>query len=582
MAEEQQRQEMSGSEILLRSLMAEGVDAIFGYPGGAIMPVYDTLYDFQDQVRHVLVRHEQGAVHAAQGYARVCGKPGVVFVTSGPGATNAITGIADAMMDSTPLVVISGQVVASLLGTDAFQETDVLGVTLPISKWSYQIRRPEDVATAVARAFFIARTGRPGPVVLDFAKNAQVGKARFDYKPVSYIRSYVPQPDIDDEKIREAARLLNRAKRPMVVFGQGVVLSGAERELAEFLDKTGTPAAATLLGLSALPSDNPHYKGMVGMHGNIGPNVKTNECDVLLAVGMRFDDRVTGVVAAYARQARVIHIDIDRAEIGKIVPVEIGIAGDAREVLRRLIPMVDKAVHDEWEASFDKCNADERVMVSRAETNPGAGNVRMGEVVEAVSRIGKSEAIVVTDVGQNQMIGARYSTFRHSRSLLTSGGLGTMGFGLPAAIGAKVAAPGRNVCVFCGDGGLQMTEQELGTIMQERLGVKVVLLNNNWLGNVRQWQQLFFGSRYSFTRLANPDFMTLASAYGIKHRRVEERADLDGAVAEMLADPEEPFLLEVHVEEQDNVFPMVPPGKGVADIMLNATTWYEYEPLAKR
>lgn len=583
MAEEQQRQqEMSGSEILLRSLMAEGVDTIFGYPGGAIMPVYDTLYDFQDQVRHVLVRHEQGAVHAAQGYARVCGKPGVVFVTSGPGATNAITGIADAMMDSTPLVVISGQVVASLLGTDAFQETDVLGVTLPISKWSYQIRRPEDVATAVARAFFIARTGRPGPVVLDFAKNAQFGKARFDHKPVSYIRSYVPQPDIDDEKIREAARLLNRAKRPMVVFGQGVVLSGAERELAEFLDKTGTPAAATLLGLSALPSDNPHYKGMVGMHGNIGPNVKTNECDVLMAVGMRFDDRVTGVVAAYARQARVIHIDIDRAEIGKIIPVEIGIAGDAREVLRRLTPMVDKASHDEWEASFDKCNADERRMVSNAETNPGAGNVRMGEVVEAVSRIGKSEAIVVTDVGQNQMIGARYSTFRHSRSLLTSGGLGTMGFGLPAAVGAKVAAPERNVCVFCGDGGLQMTEQELGTIMQERLGVKVVLLNNNWLGNVRQWQQLFFGSRYSFTRLANPDFMTLASAYGIRHRRVEDRADLDDAVAEMLADPDEPFLLEVHVEEQDNVFPMVPPGKGVADIMLNATTWYEYEPLAKR
>lgn len=582
MAEEQQRQEMSGSEILLRSLMAEGVDTIFGYPGGAIMPVYDTLYDFQDQVRHVLVRHEQGAVHAAQGYARVCGKPGVVFVTSGPGATNAITGIADAMMDSTPLVVISGQVVASLLGTDAFQETDVLGVTLPISKWSYQIRRPEDVATAVARAFFIARTGRPGPVVLDFAKNAQLGKARFDYKPVSYIRSYVPQPDIDDEKIREAARLLNRAKRPMVVFGQGVVLSGAERELAEFLDKTGTPAAATLLGLSALPSDNPHYKGMVGMHGNIGPNVKTNECDVLMAVGMRFDDRVTGVVAAYARQARVIHIDIDRAEIGKIIPVEIGIAGDAREVLRRLTPMVDRASHDEWEASFDKCNADERKMVSNAETNPGAGNVRMGEVVEAVSRIGKSEAIVVTDVGQNQMIGARYSTFRHSRSLLTSGGLGTMGFGLPAAVGAKVAASGRNVCVFCGDGGLQMTEQELGTIMQERLGVKVVLLNNNWLGNVRQWQQLFFGSRYSFTRLANPDFMTLAAAYGIRHRRVEDRSELDDAVAEMLADPDEPFLLEVHVEEQDNVFPIVPPGKGVADIMLNATTWYEYEPLAKR
>lgn len=584
MAEEQHNigQSIPGSEILIRSLMAEGVETIFGYPGGAIMPVYDTLYDFQDRLRHVLVRHEQGAVHAAQGYARVSGKTGVVFVTSGPGATNAITGIADAMMDSTPLVVISGQVGASLLGTDAFQETDVLGVTLPISKWSYQIRRPEDVARAVARAFFIARTGRPGPVVLDFAKNAQVGKAVFNYKPVSFIRSYVPKPDIVDGKVREAARIINEAKRPMVVYGQGVILSHAEQELAEFLDKTGTPAASTLLGLSALDSANPHYKGMVGMHGNIGPNVKTNECDVLLAVGMRFDDRVTGVVSTYARQARVIHIDIDRAELGKIIPVEIGIEGDAREVLTLLTGMVDKASHDEWEASFDKCNADERKLVSDAETNPGAGNIKMGEAISAVSRIGKSEAIIVTDVGQNQMMGARYSTFCHSRSLLTSGGLGTMGFGLPAAVGAKVAAPGRNVCVFCGDGGLQMTEQELGTIMQEHLGVKVVLLNNNWLGNVRQWQQLFFGSRYSFTRLANPDFMALASAYSIKHRRVEARAELDEAVTEMLADPSEPYLLEVHVEEQDNVFPMIPPGKGVTDIMLNATSWYEYEPLAKR
>lgn len=572
---------IAGSEILLRSLMAEGVDTIFGYPGGAIMPVYDTLYDYKDKVRHILVRHEQGAVHAAQGYARVSGRTGVVFVTSGPGATNAITGIADAMMDSTPLVVISGQVGASLLGFDAFQETDVLGMTLPITKWSYQIRRPEDVAWAVARAFFIARTGRPGPVVLDFAKNAQTMQAAFDYKPVNFIRSYVPTPDISDEKIREAAQIINGARRPMVVYGQGVILSHAEKELGEFLEKTGTPAASTLLGLSALESTNRHYKGMVGMHGNIGPNVKTNECDVLLAVGMRFDDRVTGVVGTYARQARIIHIDIDRAELGKIIPVEVGIEGDAREVLKRLTEMVNVAKHEEWEASFDKCNEDERSMVSRHEVSPGAGNIRMGEVVDAVSRIGKSEAIVVTDVGQNQMISARYSTFAHTRSLLTSGGLGTMGFGLPAGVGAKVAAPDRNVCVFCGDGGLQMTVQELGTIMQEHLGVKIVLLNNNWLGNVRQWQQLFFGSRYSFTRLANPDFMSLAASYGISHRRVESREELDGAVREMLADPSEPYLLEVHVEEQDNVFPMIPPGKGVTDIMLNATSWYDYEPLGK-
>ncbi len=584
---------MTGSEILIRSLLAEGVTDIFGYPGGAIMPVYDALYDFAEQpnapkkggdnsrLRHVLVRHEQGAVHAAQGYARVSGKTGVVFVTSGPGATNAITGIADAMMDSTPMVVVTGQVGASLLGTDAFQETDVLGVTLPITKWSYQIRRPEDVAWAVARAFYIARSGRPGPVVLDFAKNAQVGTAVFDYKPVTFIRSYDPQPIISDEKVREAAQIINQAKRPMVIYGQGVILSHAEAELAELLDKAGIPATSTLLGLSALDSNNPHYKGMAGMHGNIGPNVKTNECDVLIAIGMRFDDRVTGVVSTYARQARIIHIDIDRAELGKIIPVEVAIHGDAKKVLSVLTPMVEPARHDDWEAGFDKCNQDEIRLVSENEVNPGAGHIKMGEVVATVARIGKSENIVITDVGQNQMMGARYSTFCKTRSLLTSGGLGTMGFGLPAAIGAKVAAPDRNVVDFCGDGGLQMTVQELGTIMQEHLGVKVVLMNNNWLGNVRQWQQLFFGSRYSFTRLDNPDFMTLASAYGIKSRRVEKREELDEAVTEMLADPSEPYILEVHVEEADNVFPMIPPGKGVGDIMLNANDWYEYEPLAK-
>ncbi len=577
MAEEQQKlgQTMKGSEILLRSLMAEGIKTIFGYPGGSIIPVYDTLYDFKDELRHVLVRHEQGAVHAAQGFARVSGQTGVVLVTSGPGATNVITGIADAMMDSTPLVVICGQVSAEYLGTDAFQETDVLGVTLPITKWSYQIRRPEDVAWAVSRAFYIARTGRPGPVVLDFAKNAQVGTAVFDYKPVHFIRSYVPKPDISDKKIQQAADIINAAKKPLVIFGQGVILSNAEANLAELLDKADIPAASTLLGLSALDSSNPHFKGMVGMHGNIGPNLKTNECDVLIAIGMRFDDRVTGDVNTYAKQARIIHIDIDRAEIGKIIPVEVGIEGDAREVLHRLNPLINKKEHKAWSAEFDKCNADERRLVSDLETNPADGPIKMGEVISMVSKKTNSEAVVITDVGQNQMMSARYSTFCRTRSLLTSGGLGTMGFGLPAAVGAKVGAPDRQVCFFTGDGGLQMTVQELGTIMQEKLGVKIILLNNNWLGNVRQWQQLFFGQRYSFTRLANPDFLQLATAYGIKGRRVEDRADLESAVEEMLADKNEPFILEVHVLEDDNVFPMIPAGQDITRIMLNESEIYD-------
>ncbi len=577
MADNQQtaKAEMTGGEILLRSLVAEGVKTVFGYPGGAIMPVYDKIYDFKDQIRHILVRHEQGAVHAAQGFARVSGQTGVAIVTSGPGATNAITGIADAMLDSTPLVVISGQVGASLLGTDAFQETDVLGMTLPITKWSYQIRRAEDVAWAVARAFYIAHTGRPGPVVLDFAKNAQVGKAAFNYKPVRFIRSYLPMPDLDDDKLRRAAALLNNAKRPMVVYGQGIILSRAEAELAAFIDKAGIPAASTLLGLSALPSDNPHYKGMLGMHGNIGPNIKTNECDVMIAVGMRFDDRVTGPVETYARQAKIIHIDIDKAEIGKIVPVEIGIHADARQALARLTELVNPARHDAWEAEFDKCNKDEIELVSKGETNPETGHITMGEVISTVAREAKSEAIVVTDVGQNQMMSARYSTFAKTRSVVTSGGLGTMGFGLPAAVGAKIACPKRQVCFFTGDGGLQMTEQEFGTIMQEGAGVKIILLNNNWLGNVRQWQELFFGARYSFTRLVNPDFMKLAEAYGIAHRRVEKREDLGEAVRDMLKNVDEPYLLEVHVEEMDNVFPMIPPGKGVSEIMLNEKDWYK-------
>ncbi|MBP5364297.1 MAG: biosynthetic-type acetolactate synthase large subunit [Bacteroidales bacterium] len=565
---------ITGSEALIRALLAEDVDTIFGYPGGAIMPVFDKLYDFQQELRHILVRHEQGAVHAAQGYARACGRTGVVIVTSGPGATNVITGVADAMIDSTPLVVISGQVPANLLGTDAFQETDVVGITLPITKWSYQVRRPEDIAWAVARAFYIAGTGRPGPVVLDFTKTAQVGKIDFKYEKCSFIRSYTPIPTISEEKLNEAAELINKAKKPFMVYGQGVTLSHAEAELKAFLDKTGIPAAATLLGLSALPSDYKHYKGMLGMHGNIGPNVKTNECDVLIAIGMRFDDRVTGDVNKYARQAKIIHIDIDAAEIGKIIPVDVGILGDAKEVLTRLLPKVEQKEYNDWEDEFDKCAIVERARVIEYEVNPEKGDINMGEVIRCVSIVSHSDAIVVTDVGQNQMMGARYSTFAQTRSMITSGGLGTMGFGLPAAIGAKIACPERAVCFFSGDGGVQMSIQEFGTIMQEHCGVKIIILNNNWLGNVRQWQQMFFEERYSQTRMTNPDFMKISEAYGFKHRRVTRREDLKSAVVEMLADNDSPFVLEVCVIEDGMVFPMIPPGKGVTEIMLNAKEWF--------
>ncbi len=565
---------LTGSEIFLRSLLAEGVDTIFGYPGGQVIPVYDKLYDFQKELRHILVRHEQGAIHAAQGYARVSGRPGVVLVTSGPGATNVITGIADAMMDSTPLVVISGQVPSALLGTDAFQEVDVLGITLPISKWSYQIRRPEDVTWAVARAFYIATSGRPGPVVLDFAKDAQVGIADFKFEPCTFIRSYIPYPVANPEKLAEAADLLNNAKKPLVVFGQGVTLSNAEDVLQAFLDKTGIPAVSTVLGLSALPSDYKHFKGMIGMHGNIGPNIKTNECDVMLAVGMRFDDRVTGATNGYAKQAKIIHIDIDAAEIGKIIPVDVAILSDAKAALTELTKLVNKGDHSAWEKEFDVCDRVEDQKVIEPEVSPAGGDLKMGEVVRCVSEVSDGKAVVVTDVGQNQMMGARYSKFKDHRSLIMSGGLGTMGFGLPAAIGAKIAAPDRQVCFFSGDGGVQMTLQEFGTIMQEKAGVKIVLLNNNWLGNVRQWQELFFDARYSQTRLVNPDFMKIADAYGIKHKRVIERADLRPAVEEMLSD-HEPYLLEVCVEEEGMVYPMVPPGKTIGDIMLNKNEWYK-------
>lgn len=565
---------MTGAEILIESLINQGVDTIFGYPGGQIMPAYDKLYGYTDRIRHILVRHEQGAIHAAQGFARIKGTPGVVMVTSGPGANNVVTGIADAMIDSTPIVVIAGQVPNAALGTDAFQETDFVGLTTHIAKWTYQIRRAEDVARAVAKAFYIAGTGRPGPVILDMTKDAQVGLAEYVQSKCNFIRSYVPVQTPPQESIEQAAQMINAAEAPFVVFGHGVMLSGAEKELAELLEKGDIPAGSTLLGLSSLDSDHPNYKGMLGMHGNLAPNIMTQKCDLLIAVGMRFDDRVTGTVATYAKQAKKIHIDIDPVEIDKIVKVDVGICGDAKQVLQRLIPLIRPVKRPEWNMISIMEASVEKHRVIEPATQPDGGAILPGEVVAAVAEASKGNAIVVTDVGQNQMFAARYSKFHKERSLISSGGLGTMGFGLPAAIGAKIAAPDRIVCAFLGDGGFQMTEQELGTIIQERAGVKIVLLNNNWLGNVRQWQQLFFKERYSFTKMLNPDFALLAQAYGIRCVTVENREDLSPAIAEMLSD-DEPFLLNVHVKETANVFPMIPPGKSVQEIMLNETDWIQ-------
>ncbi len=556
------------------SLIAEGVDTVFGYPGGQIIPVYDTLCDFEDRIRHILVRHEQGAIHAAQGYARSTGEPGVVIVTSGPGATNVITGVVDAMTDSTPLVVITGQVPSAALGTDAFQEADVTGLTGPITKWNYQIRRPEEIAWAISRAFYIARTGRPGPVVLDFTKDAQNGKTEFSYEKCKFIRSYIPNPKPSDQAIDKAIALIDNAKKPLVVFGQGVTISGAGKELQAFLEKADIPAGATMLGLSALPSDFPLYQGMIGMHGNVAPNIKTNECDVLIAVGMRFSDRVTGTVSTYAKQAKIIHIDIDNAELGKIITPEVAICGDAKKVLSILTEKIQKNSHEAWVKSFDHCREVERKKVIDKEISGGEGPIRMGEAVAMVADVSGDKAVIVTDVGQNQLSAARYSRFTKGRSFITSGGLGTMGFGLPAAIGAKIATPKKQVCLFVGDGGIQMTIQELGTIMQEHVGVKIVLLNNNWLGNVRQWQEMFFDRRYSQTRMLNPDYKLIAEAYDIRYRAVEDKKDLRKAVTEMLSD-DEPFLLDVHVLEESNIMPMIPPGKGIDQIMLNEKEWYQ-------
>ena len=566
---------INGSEALLKCLVDEGADTIFGYPGGQIMPVYDKLVDYSDKLRHILVRHEQGAIHAAQGYARATGKTGVVLVTSGPGATNVITGIMDAKVDSTPIVVIAGQVSNSTLGTDAFQEADLIGMTGTITKWNYQVRDAKDMAWAVSRAFYIARNGRPGPVVLDVTKDAQLSMVDFEFKKCGFIRSYNPYPKPSEEAIAKAAMLLNEAERPFVVFGQGITLSGAEKELKEFLHKGDIPAGSTLLGLSALPTDDPLFAGMIGMHGYIAPNIKTNECDVLVAVGMRFDDRVTGTVQSYARQAKIIHIDIDPCEVGKIIPVDVSIIGDAKAVLRELTAKIARHDHKEWITSFENCLEVEKEKVIYPEVHPKEGWIKMGEVVDAVAEATKGNAVVVTDVGQNQMIAARYSKFTGGRSFISSGGLGTMGFGLPAAIGAKIGAAEKTVCLFVGDGGIQMTIEELGTIMQEKTGVKIFILNNNWLGNVRQWQELFFNKRYSQTRMQNPDYGAIASAYGIRCAIVEKREDLAGAVEEMLSD-DAPAILDIHVEEEDNVMPMVAPGKPITNIMLNGKEIYEY------
>ncbi len=566
-------QRLTGAEILLESLIAEGVDTVFGYPGGQIITVYDKMYGYQDRLRHILVRHEQGAIHAAQGYARATGRPGVVIVTSGPGATNVLTGVADAMVDSTPVIVIAGQVGNAMLGTDAFQETDVVGMTGPIDKWTYQIRKPEDVAPAVAKAFHIASTGRPGPVVLDFTRDAQVGVGWFEYEKCTHIRTYALPAPADEAALTAAAELIDEAERPFVVFGQGVVISHAEEQLKAFLKKGGIPAASTMLGLSALPSDFPYYVGMAGMHGNIASNMMTQKCDVLIAVGMRFSDRVTGTPSTYAPKAKIIHIDVDRTEIGKIIRADVGILGDAAEVLERLTQKIRFSFHDEWAASARAYDRVEREKVADVETAPSEGAVNMGEVVSKVAELSGRQAIIVTDVGQNQLMGARYSRFAQTRSFISSGGLGTMGFGLPAAIGAKVGAPERQVVLFVGDGGIQMTIQELGTIMQEGTAVKIVLLNNNWLGNVRQWQELFYGARYSQTHLLNPDYSLIAQAYGIRYRCVEDRAGLEDAVREML-DSDRAYILDAHVCEMGMVYPMVPGGRRLDEILLNKDEWY--------
>lgn len=564
---------ISGSEALMRSLVNEGVKTIFGYPGGAIMPVFDSLYHYtrgeNKKFNHILVRHEQAAAHAAEGYARVSGEVGVCIVTSGPGATNTLTGVADAMMDSTPIVVICGQVGIGALGTDAFQEVDLVGVSQPISKWSYQIRRPEDVAWAISRAFYIARSGRPGPVVLDFPKNAQMNTCEWNPESVSRIRSYQPYPELENSNVEKAAEIINQSQRPLALIGQGVELGNAHNELLEFLEKADIPAGCTLLGLSALSSEHPLNKGMLGMHGNYAPNVKTQECDVLIAIGMRFSDRVTGKTSTYAKQAKIIHLDIDRAEIDKNIKVDVAVVGDCKMSLPAITRLLRKNHHQEWIDSFEPYHQMEEEQVIRPSIHPTEGPLLMGEVVNAVAEATKGEAVLVNDVGLNQMFSSRYFKFLRKRSIVTSGGLGTMGFGLPAAVGATFGAPERTVCVFTGDGGFQMSIQELGTIMEQQAPVKMILLNNNYLGNVRQWQDLYYEHRHSFTNMLNPQYELIAKGYHIPYSLVIDRADLQEKIKEMLT-IDGPYLLECAVKNEEDLLPMTIPGKNVDEMSLEA------------
>ncbi|MDO6802403.1 biosynthetic-type acetolactate synthase large subunit [Wenyingzhuangia sp. 1_MG-2023] len=556
-----------GAEAVVRSLIAEGVDVAYGYPGGAIMPIYDELYKYQDQLHHVLTRHEQGATHAAQGFARTSGRVGVAFATSGPGATNLITGIADAQIDSTPMVCITGQVASHLLGTDAFQETDVISISSPVTKWNVQVTKAEDIPAAIAKAFYIAKSGRPGPVLIDITKDAQLGELDYSYEKCTVVRSYKPIPETNIEKVKEAATLINAAKKPMIIFGQGVILGGAESELKALVEKAGIPSAWTVLGLSALATNHPLNVGMVGMHGHYGPNKLTNECDLLIAIGMRFDDRVTGDLSKYAKQAKVIHFDIDPAEVDKNVKTDVAVIGDSKDTLAKVLEFIDEKDHSSWLQEFRSFDKIEFEKVINGQLNPTKEGLTMGEVLQGINKATHDDAVIVSDVGQHQMMAVRYANFTHTRSNVTSGGLGTMGFALPAAIGAKMGAPSRHVVAIIGDGGFQMTCQELGTILQTGTAIKIVVLNNEFLGMVRQWQQLFFDKRYASTEMINPNFVKLAEAYSIPAKKIVKREDLQGAIDEMIA-CETSYFLEVMVEKEDNVFPMVPTGSSVSDIRL--------------
>lgn len=559
---------ISGSVAVLEALLAENVDTIFGYPGGAIMPIYDALYDYQEKIKHILVRHEQGGIHAAQGFARASGRTGVVFATSGPGATNLVTGLADAMIDSTPVVCITGQVFAHLLGTDAFQETDVINITTPVTKWNYQVTDANEIPHVLAKAFYIAASGRPGPVLIDITKNAQLQQFNFEgYHKCEHIRSYRPKPIVRKEYVEAAAKMINEAKKPFVVFGQGVILGKAEKEFTQFIEKAGIPAAWTIMGMSAIPTNHPLGMGMLGMHGNYGPNVLTNECDVLIAVGMRFDDRVTGRLDKYAKQAQIIHLDIDPAEIDKNVKATVGIWGDCKETLPMLTALVEQKVYPQWLARFHEFAEEEKQTCILPEINPQTETLSMAEVINTLNELVKGDAVIVTDVGQHQMVTCRYASYNHSKSNITSGGLGTMGFALPAAIGASFANTGRPVIAVIGDGGIQMTIQELGTIMQSDANVKIMVLNNQYLGMVRQWQQLFHDKRYSFVDIASPDYVLVAKGYAISGNKVSKREELKKAMTAMLAH-NGAYLLEVMVGKEDNVFPMVPQGCSVSEIRL--------------